>query len=453
MNIRRLINHGLLIFLTFGLTACNVGGISVSLPGQDASVTASGTIDSDTVRVAPEIAGKVKTVSASKGDSVSVGDALFQLDDALLQSKFDETKAQVQLASAALDLAKQSLAGVQNQYQVALDSSRSKSGPVEAASWKESSLDAIDLPNWYFQKSETITALQSEIEASQTALDEEQKSLQTTLQNASNKDFVDAEARVNRAQTAFEIADQTLTQANDSAASDKQPLTDAAQKIYDQAKTELDAAQKAYNAMLTGTSATDVKEARARVAAAQTRLENAQDGLNALLTRDDSRPVETAKIAIDTAQKTVDQAQANLAVAQAAQHEVEVQLQKTVVSAPAAGVILSSPVKAGETVAAGTTVYEIGPLDDLKLTVYVTEDQFGRVKIGDAADVTVDSFPGETFEGKVTSIANEAEFTPRNVQTAESRSTTVFAVEIRLANPDLKLKPGMPADALIHVAK
>ena len=58
----------------------------------------------------------------------------------------------------------------------------------------------------------------------------------------------------------------------------------------------------------------------------------------------------------------------------------------------------------------------------------------------------MDSFPGETFPAKVTKIANQAEFTPQNVQTQEGRQTTVYAVELTVDNPDGKLKPGMPVD-------
>lgn len=88
----------------------------------------------------------------------------------------------------------------------------------------------------------------------------------------------------------------------------------------------------------------------------------------------------------------------------------------------------------------------LAKLDDLKITVYIPEDRYGSVKIGQQAQVFVDSFPGETFTGVVVSIADQAEFTPRNVQTEEGRRTTVFAVELKVENPDGRLKPGMPAD-------
>ena len=80
------------------------------------------------------------------------------------------------------------------------------------------------------------------------------------------------------------------------------------------------------------------------------------------------------------------------------------------------------------------------------LTVYVPEDRYGQIALGQTYPVTVDSFPGQAFDGKVTHIADQAEFTPRNVETVEGRKNTVFAIRLTLSNPDMALKPGMPAD-------
>jgi multidrug resistance efflux pump len=85
-------------------------------------------------------------------------------------------------------------------------------------------------------------------------------------------------------------------------------------------------------------------------------------------------------------------------------------------------------------------------LEDLTITVYIAEDRYGTISIGQTARVEVDSFPGEVFEARVIRIADEAEFTPRNVQTEEGRRNTVFALELAVENPEGKLKPGMPAD-------
>jgi multidrug resistance efflux pump len=87
----------------------------------------------------------------------------------------------------------------------------------------------------------------------------------------------------------------------------------------------------------------------------------------------------------------------------------------------------------------------------MTLTVYLPENQYGLVSIGDSAEVEVDSFPGEVFAAEVVRIADEAEYTPRNVQTEEERQTTVYAVELRVVDPDGRLKPGMPADVIFEV--
>jgi HlyD family secretion protein len=84
------------------------------------------------------------------------------------------------------------------------------------------------------------------------------------------------------------------------------------------------------------------------------------------------------------------------------------------------------------------------------LTIYVPETQIGRVRVGQVADVYVDAYPEWAFRGEVVSIASQAEFTPRNIQTLEGRTTTVFAVRIKLPNPEHLLKPGMSADATLH---
>ncbi|HMO59841.1 MAG TPA: efflux RND transporter periplasmic adaptor subunit [Roseiflexaceae bacterium] len=101
----------------------------------------------------------------------------------------------------------------------------------------------------------------------------------------------------------------------------------------------------------------------------------------------------------------------------------------------------------GEQVNPGATLLTIGVLDPARLTIYISETQIGRVTLGQTAEVTVDTFPGRIFTGRVSFIAQQAVFTPRNVQTQDERATTVFAVRIELPNADGALKPGMPADA------
>jgi HlyD family secretion protein len=114
--------------------------------------------------------------------------------------------------------------------------------------------------------------------------------------------------------------------------------------------------------------------------------------------------------------------------------------------APMDGLVLERLFEPDEIATPASTLLVLGDLYTVNLTVYVPEDHYGQITVGQAYPVTVDSFPGKMFEGRVTHIADQAEFTPRNVQTAEGRKNTVFAIRLSIANPSLSLKPGMPAD-------
>jgi multidrug efflux pump subunit AcrA (membrane-fusion protein) len=116
------------------------------------------------------------------------------------------------------------------------------------------------------------------------------------------------------------------------------------------------------------------------------------------------------------------------------------------VTSPIDGVVLERLVEPNEYAAPGSTVMVVASLDSLTLTIYVPENLYGQFFLGQAYPVTVDSFPGQTFSGTVSFISDQAEFTPRNVQTTDSRQTTVYAIKLNLDPSDGKLKPGMPAD-------
>jgi len=115
-------------------------------------------------------------------------------------------------------------------------------------------------------------------------------------------------------------------------------------------------------------------------------------------------------------------------------------------TAPVDGVILSRAVEPGEVALTGGALLVVGDLRNLTVTVYLPEDEYGTVKVGEAARVTVDSFPGRAFSGTVQRIADKGEYTPRNVQTPAGRRAVVFAVKVAVENTGGELKPGMPAD-------
>jgi HlyD family secretion protein len=121
-------------------------------------------------------------------------------------------------------------------------------------------------------------------------------------------------------------------------------------------------------------------------------------------------------------------------------------------NSPQKFVVLSKNVEPGEYVAAGTPVVTIGDLVNVWLRAYINETDLGRVKVGQKARVTTDTYPDKDYEGKVSFIADQAEFTPKNVQTEKERVKLVYRIKIDLTNPRMELKPGMPADAKLILA-
>ncbi|MBN2577619.1 MAG: efflux RND transporter periplasmic adaptor subunit [Pirellulales bacterium] len=149
----------------------------------------------------------------------------------------------------------------------------------------------------------------------------------------------------------------------------------------------------------------------------------------------------------------IEQAKARVQQAQAALKLAETRTEYAVVVSPLTGVVLSKNIEPGEYVAPGTPVVTVGDLENVWLRAYIRETDLGRVKVGQKAMVTVDSFPGRVFPGRVAFIAQEAEFTPKNVQTEKERVKLVYRIKIDINNKDMDLKPGMPADAVIETGK
>jgi HlyD family secretion protein len=182
----------------------------------------------------------------------------------------------------------------------------------------------------------------------------------------------------------------------------------------------------------------------------------------------------TSEADVDVADKALAQAQSNLALAQASRQTVDVKrqqvnaLQQTRLAivaqiseaeanlaerkivAPADGTILSRPVEVGDVVSPGSPVFVMVDMNRLYVKVYIPEPDIAKLKLGDPADVSVDAFPGRTFPARITKIYEQAEFTPKNVETQEERLKLVFGVELSFVQPDGLLKPGMPADGAIH---
>jgi len=421
------------------LTGCSALGNGAATPLQ-----ASGLIEATEISIAPELPGRVVEVFVNEGDPIQAGDQLFRLDDSLYQAQRQAASAALTLAQANLQTARSALESAQLQYDLTLSDALAAAQSTRSATWNQTKPTEFSLPNWFYSKEERMSATQAEVEAAKTALESARTNLSNVEKNAGSAQFLQAEQRLAQARIAFEIAQRVFDQAK--GATDGQSLLEAAQTALDNARTELDNAQKNYNDALTTTGAQDVLKARAKVMVVQERYDAAQDAFRALQTGADSPLVAAATKTVAQASSAVDQAQAAIDQAQAELNLLDTQIGKLVVHAPIDGVVLTRSVQPGEVLQPGLTALTVAQLQHLTVTVYIPEDRYGEIHLGDQASLTLDSFPGQTFTAAVTRIADQAEFTPQNIQTKEGRQTTVYAVKLSVDNADGKLKPGMPVD-------
>ncbi len=128
-------------------------------------------------------------------------------------------------------------------------------------------------------------------------------------------------------------------------------------------------------------------------------------------------------------------------------------LHDCIVISPVTGTVTHKVLNQGEIAGINGTIVTISVIDPVKLTIYVSDKDLGKVRIGQKAIIKIDTYKDKTFSGNVIYISPQAEFTPKNVQTTEDREKLVFAVKIEVPNPDGVMKPGMPADAELQISK
>jgi HlyD family secretion protein len=145
---------------------------------------------------------------------------------------------------------------------------------------------------------------------------------------------------------------------------------------------------------------------------------------------------------IEDARGQVEQARASIKL-------TETQLGYTVLYAPFSGVVLVKSAEIGEVVNPGTSVVTLADIENVWLKAYISETDLGRVKWGQEVLVTTDLYPQKKYQGKISFISSQAEFTPKSIQTEKERVTLVYRIKVDIPNPDRELKPGMPADGRI----
>ncbi|HUH96759.1 MAG TPA: efflux RND transporter periplasmic adaptor subunit, partial [Anaerolineales bacterium] len=411
-------------------------------------LTASGTIEATNVNVAPEEAGKVRDVLVEEGQSVQAGEALMHLDDALLQAQKEQAVAALDVAKAAAATSDAGLASAQNQYDLALNASLATDDSL-AAEWLTNRPSDFNLPLWYYSQTEQMSSAQAEVTAAQQALNAAQTNLASVEASAGGSGFLKIEGELADAEAGYNVANDLNNRIQNGVNVDQltrfglyqlakqqnapptksdylinannidQNIKDYSKQLFDDAKSNLRDAQNAYNDALTSQGAKDVLKARAAVSLEQERYNTAMDYVSAIQTGRLSPAVSTAQSALGQAKAADDQANTAVQQAQANLDLIDTQLAKLTIYAPLDGIILTRNVEPGEFVQPGANALTMADIAHLTITVYVPEDLYGRISLGMQATMKVDSFPGQTFNAQVSYISDQAEFTPRNVQTVE----------------------------------
>jgi HlyD family secretion protein len=409
-------------------------------------IRASGTIEADEYRVSAQTGGRIQALLVDEGDDVTAGQVMVKLDGALLAAEMKKAQASRSAAQAVLELTQ---AGARQE-----DVAKAEAGVSMARAardgarmvWQDA-VAARENPQELNLRIATARSLVAVLEArvaqAQAGTDAAlaQSDMWATIASLMSSSQTVCLATpsgpvCHEVGTPKQFTDDTSFQWNLASqkvagAWDNVSLASAARDL---ANANLDSllAQRANPLVVNA----QVDAAAAQFLVAEAAVKEAEAALAVTQSGASSEQVLVAK--------------AGVAQADAAVLSLQVVLDKSTLKAPIAGLVIARSVEEGEMAIPGAGLLTLANLDEVRLTLYIPEDRIAMVKLGQLTRVQVDSFAGRTFEGTVSYISPQAEYTPRAVQTQEERVKTVFAVRVTLANHDHALKPGMPADAVIE---
>lgn len=360
--------------------------------GSKNRILVSGNIELTEVNIAFKTSGRLVERSVDEGDAVKKGMVVARLDRDQLAAQRERETASLQLATAQLAQAETALAWQKQSLEAELEQRRADVASYEAR--------LRELQNG---------ARPEEIQEARAAVASAQAE-----QVRAGKDW-------DRAQTLHKNDDISTAQ-------------------YDQYRSRWEASEAALKQVrerqalvIAGPRTEQIEAAAAQVQRARAALKAAEANRLEIRRREQELPMRRADIA---------RARANLAL-------IETQLADTVAVSPIDGIVLVKSAEPGEVLAAGTPVMTIGDIAHPWLRAYIPETDYGRIRLGSKVRITTDSYPDKAYEGRISFIASEAEFTPKQIQTQEERVKLVYRIKIDVANPHQELKSNMPADAVI----
>jgi HlyD family secretion protein len=356
-------------------------------------ILVSGNIELSEVDIAFKTAGRLIERNVDEGDAVKKGMVVARLDRDQLVQQRESQVATLQTAEAQLAEARSS------------------------AEWQRSTMAA------------DLDARRSDLSSAQSHLQE--------MKNGSRPEEVrQAQAAVDSAQAEFDGAKRDWDRAQTLIKSD-----DISKAQFDQYRKGMDAATanlqqaKEHSALVNaGNRSEEIESATAQESKARASLKMGEANALELQRREQDILARQGDIARAKAQIVL----------------IDSQLSDTIAIAPVSGVVLVKAADVGEVLAPGTSVVTIGDIDHPWLRAYVGETDLGRVKLDSKVKVTTDSYPGKIYNGRVSFISSEAEFTPKQIQSTEERVKLVYRIKIDIDNPQHELKSNMPADAEIQ---
>jgi len=356
----------------------------------------SGNVEATEVHLAFKMAGRLDSLPVDEGDRVSRGQEVARLTD-------DELKAREAQAAAAVEIARADVAGAK-----------------AALNYSRQSRDA------------RVAVAKAALTAARARLLELERGARPQEVKRAEADVDMAKADLDRARAEWQRA-QKLFGENSIPESQR----DQAKADFEKATARQCAARESLELIKEGPRRETLEMARAEVARAEAAL---------LVTG------ETTKFEIARNEQAAAAAEARVRLAEAKLVLARVQLDYARLRAPCQGRVIRRNVEEGELVVAGTPVLTVADLRRLWVRAYLNERDLGRVRVGHAATVTTDRAEDGTFEGRVSFVADRAEFTPKNVETRAERVRLVYRIKISVDNPDETLKPGMPVTVHVRTA-
>jgi len=353
----------------------------------------SGTLEATQAELSFQVTGRVLDLPVDEGQSVEKDQILAVLDPSEYQARYDQAKANLDAAKADLERLELNL----EVYKKVLpaDVERAEAG----VSALKAQLDQMEAG----YRVQDIKKAEHNLSSLKTAMEMARK-------NKERYDKLFSENIVSEKE-------------HDSATLQYETALEA----YESARANMDQLEEGYREE-------DIRAAKAKLVEGEAALKQARSNM--------------AKI--DMTEKEVEAARARVKASEASFKLVETQLGYTELKAPFNGIITNRNIEPGEVVSLGREVISIADLSYIELKIFVDETEIGRVKPFQSADVTVDTFPEKIYEGKVSFISPEGEFTPKIIQTHKERVKLVYLVKILIPNDNLELKPGMPADAVLR---